>query len=524
MSYRGITIPIELARFGLVGSKNLAAVPHNALLRALNTAFDQGALTKTGGSAKYNGTPIGGSPKLRGLLDWFPTSTVQRLLVWCTDGTIRRDTGAGTFPDTMKSGLNTSGLPVWAEGGAELLGNSRKAFLTTGLDTVQVVVADAATTRDINATKPADWSGTNQPRFLIPHNGRLWGGFLHRIYGSTTTDHEDFQAAGSAQLPVFAGESSYLQGGISFKSQLFLWKWPLGIYVLDDSSVTLADWHIERVTSGIGLAGPEALCVIDNDVLFLSEVGHLHLLTNVRDGDVSASDLTQANELGPWVRDNIELDNSALERAQAIYYADRKEAHIAVRGRGSATNNLRLIVDLNRRDGPRIRVEDKDICEDLALQRDTKSIRRPISGDDVGTVWKLDQAAKSKAGVGYASEFQTPHDDFGWVDASLATRRKGFQWLECVMQPTGNYDLSVDTILDGEYRETKTFNLGQAGVALGDFVLDTDRLAGDSVRNLRKRISGTARRLSLLGRLSGANQDFSVSLFYVGSKPSGSRT
>src|SRR5690348_2833452 len=55
MAFRGVEANIELAKFGLVGSRNLAAVPVTALLAARNISLDTGAITRAGGSARYNG-------------------------------------------------------------------------------------------------------------------------------------------------------------------------------------------------------------------------------------------------------------------------------------------------------------------------------------------------------------------------------------------------------------------------------------------------------------------------------------
>ena len=524
MTFTGLEIPWLLANFGLVGTKNLGAVPHDALIKAQNVAFNQGTLHRAGGSTPYNATAITGTPKLRGVFDWWPTASIQRLIVYGTDGKLYRDTGGGSFATTLKSGLAADGIPVFCEGGAEALANNKKLFFTTGSDVVQVLSGDGVTTSDIGVNKPADWSGANQPRSLFPHRHRVFGILGHQVYWTMTTDHENYAGAGSGVQPVYPGQSSYLQGGVSFKELAWLFKWPRGIYKFDDSDTTVANWTVLPHTDAIGLAGPLALCVTDDDVLFMSEIGHLHKLSYVRANDVTASDLTAANDLGSWTRDNLNVDGDALTRVQAIYYPDKKEAWFACPAAGATKNNLVLIVDLNKPGTPRVRWEDKDVAEGLALWRDAKKIQRPIAGDDAGQVWKLDQAAKDRNGAGYTTEFQLPHTDFGWYDAKLATRRKNFAFLESVFQPIGAYDLSVDVVLDGDYAETITFAMGAAGATLGSFVLGTDKLAGDILDALRKRLHGSARRISLAGRLSGAGQDFSLSLFHVGLKPGGTRT
>lgn len=265
MAFSGHVARLPLAQYGLVGSTHIGQEAAGALIDAQGLDLSEFLIGREGGSAKYNATPITGAPKIKALLDWWPTASLQRLLAVGTDGGVYRDTGAGTFPVTMKTGLNASMVPVWAQGGVESFGLAKKAFLTTGLNVVQVVDGDAVVTRDIAATKPADWAGTTQPRFLAPHGGRMWGGLQARIYGSSLTNHEDHAAAnGAVQLPVGPGLGDFVQGGISFKELFYVWKAPLGAYVMDDSSLDVRNWAIRLLNESIGLAGPNALCYIDD--------------------------------------------------------------------------------------------------------------------------------------------------------------------------------------------------------------------------------------------------------------------
>jgi len=558
MSYRGVEAPIELAKYGLVGSRNLAAVPPSALLQANNIALDSGAITRVGGSTKYNnialtniaryqlennldlylmedgvsyyllensGTGTAEPVTIVGLFDWWPTPELQRLIVATDLGELLRDTtGTGTF-SYMKLGLDPDLNPVFVVGGVEEQGNNKKLFIVTGTDPVQIVDGDASVTRDIGVLAPTDWTGATQPRSIINHNGRMWGLSGHLLYGSTVTDHEDFQSAGSVIIPVETGVSSYLQGGVSFKGRLFLWKWPNGIYWLDDSSSTQANWFMKRLTKSTGLAGPNAVTLVDDDVLFMSEIGHIHMLSGVTEfGDVKNSDLMALNELTPWVRDNLDTSREALERVQAIYYPDRKEAHFSCRSNFSQVNDAKIVVDLNRKDTPRIRIEDKDHPTALAVREDEDRILRPISGDENGFIWLLDQATTNVDGLGYDSVFQVPHTDFAWFNEKLATVRKNFSFLEVVMQPTGNFNLFVDVVQDGEYKETLLFSTGGGASALGSFILGTDVLAGDTIINTRKRLRGSARRLSLIGRQDDPDENFSISQMFVGFTPGGTRT
>lgn len=552
MAFRGVEANIELAKYGLVGTRNLAAVPVTALLQARNISLDTGALTRAGGSIPYNGgsnisflvqeedgvshitqedgfkiileesgKPLSG--EIIAIKDWWPTAELQRMIVGVktlTDAELWRDaSGVGAFT-IAKDNLNIASLFVFAEGGSEQIGRTRKLFVCNGFNPVQVFDGDAATSRDIGANKPTDWAGANQPRSLFFHNGRLWGVFQHLLYGSTVTDHEDFTNTGSVLIPVQTGEGSFLQGGISFKGRLFVFKWPTGIYWLDDSSTTQANWQMKRLTKSTGLASPNAMCQVDDDVLFLSEIGHIHILSGIQDfGDVQNSDLSALNELTSYINDNIDTSKAALERTWAVYYPSKKQARFAMRTIGATHNDIQFIVDMNHKDTPRIHIDDQNETVSLAMRQDSDRVERPVAGDTSGVVWLLDQEATNKDGAGYTTEFQLPHTDFAWYHEKLGAVRKNYSYLEAIMQPTGNFSLFFDIMYDGVIKNTITVNTGTTGAALGSFVIGEDALGGDTLINTRKRLRGSSRRLSLIGRQSGPDEKFTLSQLSVGLTP-----
>ena len=557
MAFRGVEANIELAKYGLVGTRNLAAVPVTALLQARNISLDTGALTRAGGSRAYNygsnsffemeedaslllqedGSSFilteGGGAVLPagivGLWDWFPTTDAQSMVAGLNNGQIWIDQlGAGDFT-LAKTGLNSASIYVFAEGGAEDIGRTRKLFIANGFNPVQVFDGTAATTRDIGANKPGDWAGAVQPRSVFFHNGRMWGVLNHLLYGSTVTDHEDFTNTGSVIIPVQTGEGAFIQGGISFKGRLFVFKWPTGIYWLDDSSSSQSNWSMKRMTRSTGLASPNAMCQVDDDVLFISEIGHIHMLSGIQAfGDVQNSDISALNELTSYVRDNVDTSKAALERTWGIYYPEKKQARFAMRSPGSTVNDIVFTVDMNHKDTPRIHIDDKDEVGALAIRQDALRVERPMSGDSGGVVWLLDQDHTSIfTGTAtdhthlrtYTSEFQLPHTDFAWFHEKLGSVRKNYAYLEAIMQPTGNFTLSFDVLYDGVIKDVITMNTGESGSALGSFVIGQDQLGGESLVNTRKRLRGSSRRLSLIGRQSGADEKFTLSQLTVGLTP-----
>jgi len=154
-----------------------------------------------------------------------------------------------------------------------------------GYNVVQVLSGTGVTTSDISAP-PADWTGTSQPIAGVVHNGRLWGwGNLndpHRIYGSLTSDHEDF-TTDSLTMSVFPGVGQKLVAGVTTQGRLFLWKFPRGLFWLDDADITVSNWLLRQKSIALGAAdSPYAVLPIDDDVLWLSAEGRFHVLSRSR--------------------------------------------------------------------------------------------------------------------------------------------------------------------------------------------------------------------------------------------------
>lgn len=517
--FEGQIFEIPVGQGGLVGTRNQALIQPDQLIVARNLSYEGGVLRKEGGASKYNSAVISGAPTVLGGWDWWPTTALQRMIVALSDGTIKKDSGAGTFPTTLASGLTLAGtVPMFVEGGKEAAANNRKLFIFSGLNQVRVLSGDGVTATTL-ATPPADWV-TGFPTFGLLHtsSGRLVGGGNsndpHRLYYSTALDHENFTGAGSGSLAVFPGEGERLVGAISFKGVVVAWKFPSGVYVVDTRDPNSANWTINRLTFGTSGVSVLGACIIDNDVVFLDAAGNFQVLSSVNEfGDLMSNNVSRVTNVYSFVQDNFNFGR--LQTTRAVYYAAKREVHFAMTGLGNSVNNVRFVLDLNQPNRFRFRYSDRDVCESIWLRKDSNNIPRLMVGDNAGFVWNLDTVNKDKAGAGYSSAFQTPYMDFSWIDPKLGTVRKIGQYLEILVAPTGNWNLSVDVSWDGNLVQNVIFNMGVSGSALGSFVLGTDRLAGDQILNRKRRIVGSGRRLSLAGSNSGAGEDFSIARFFL---------
>ncbi|MCI0526652.1 MAG: hypothetical protein L0Y56_04260 [Nitrospira sp.] len=512
MGFSGETAEIIPGSLGLTGNKNAAQVTIGYLLEALNVTYESGTIRKEGGSSKYNSTVISGAPTVLGGHDWFPSDVVQRMIVLLSDGTVKKDSGGGTFPTTLVSALTvTDVVPVFIDGGQEQAANNRKLFMFTGKNAVQVLSGDGATMAALSLP-PADWTTIKPPTGAI-HENRLWGAAGHRLYASLSTNHEDFTTTPFSLL-VYPGEGDKIVALLSFKGLLIIFKSPKGIYAVDTSSVSTTDWRPFKISRDVGTSSPRGVVHTDDDIVFLSSVGDLHLLSAVQEfGDIRNSSLSLQDKMDEFVRSNINL--SKLQFSQMIYYEEKNEIHVTMSKTSSTARDARLVLDTSNPSKRRFRFSDKDRNESLWVRRDAQGIERPVSGDNAGFVWLLDRDARNKDGMGYTGQFQTSHMDFKELDPKLGTVRKIGKFLELVAEPVGN-NISVDVLWDNIFTHAIQFSFGSSGAVLGAFILGVDKLSGEAgIVSKRKRLLGSGKRLSLIVRNTVANQDFSVIKFYV---------
>lgn len=516
MAYRGFVAELPWMQGGLHGAATPSAVPPTHFVEANNVTFENGVLQKEGGAAKYNSTAIANQPRIVAGHDWWPDEQTQRMIVFVDykngNSALLKDIGTGTFSTTLFSGTGQSNTCIFAEGGKEAAAQARKLFIFTGAFPVKVLSGDGNTVSNL-AQPPADWS-TSYPTFGLLHEGRLWGGGNqndpHRIYYSTVDDHENFVGAGSGSLSIYPGEGQKLIAGVSFHGLLVLFKFPAGIYIVDTRDPSIVNWKVWRHSSAIGCASPQAIAIVEDDLVFIDQVGQIQRLSGIQEfGSVGSQTLGDADAINVLIRRELEAQRYAT-KLRAVYYARKRELHFAFPFKTSSECDRRLVLDMNIPGRPRWRLSDRDRCVSLWLRRDGLNRQQLVAGDDTGTVWLLDQAVKSKDGQGYTASARTAQIDFSFIDPSLMARTKIGQFLEVTYDIVGNWNVAADIYWDGVYHQTVTFNMAAGGDVLGSFVLGTSKIAPNIVLNQRRRITGYGRTFAIAIRNNVAEQDFSI--------------
>jgi hypothetical protein len=515
MTFAGNILSLPVGTDGMNGAENLALVEPTQLIDARNISYSSGAITREGGAEKFNAVTLGAVSVIGGR-DWWPLTNTQRSIVLTSDGSAYRDTGAGTYGTTLLAGAawTIASVAVFVEGGKEDSAADKKLFIATGDEQVQVLTGDGVALADLGANMPADWVA-DYPTTLCSHDARLWGAGNsnqpHTVYYSTTTDHEDFSGGAAGIITVYPGEGTKIVALASFKGLLIIWKYPKGIYVIDTTDMTAPT--VACITRSVGGAGPRCFCEVDDDILFLDASGSFHLLSAVQEfGDVATSSISKRVYWDTWMRSNITL--SQLPKVRAVYYGAKREAHFSLAGVGSTVRNKQVVWDFNAQ-LPRVRYNDIVTCESLWMSQDSNGISRPVAGDNAGFVWLLDQATWKKDTDTYSSRWQSAHFDLAQLGDLQAARRKNGQFLELVITPQGTWDEQIEIYWDGNLYQTIQYNMGGLGTALGVFTLGTHTLSGGAIKNVKHRVIGSGRWLSIAGLISGSGEAINISRFVL---------
>lgn len=499
--------PIGLAKGGLVGQKDPTLLKTGDLAGATNLLFGEaGLVEKEGGSTKINAAALDGGAAIMAGHDWWPTASVQRRVVALASGKLLKDDMTGAFGTTLKTGLGSTKITQLIDGGGESAGAASHLFVVNGFDVVQVLDDDGATTHNLT-TPPADWSGNNQPSFMFLFRGVMVGGgnlnFSNNLYASLGSNHEDFTTAGTWVLPVYPRAGVRLVAGLTAFGKAYLWKFPRGIFWIDDSAAAVSGWFVKEASGQYGAAPtPHSVVQIDESVVaFVSNTGNIVLMQESSGSltGVAFTDLTKVLKLREVIRANFNL--SRLSRIQARWYDERKHLEVGFASLGGSKEDRRLVIDFNE-ERTRVEITRKDVQSALWMERDADGIPRPMAGDDVGFVRKLDQTARTVDGAAYPFGLRTAATDFTDIDARMSGY-KLFKALHLEYVPSGAFDVTCEVIVDGMSMGFVTFSMDSAGSTL-PFTLPAV-LGGDELRRRTKDIIGEGYHLSLNLTETGPN-------------------
>lgn len=488
--------------YGGVGTLNASRSPmllnEMDLVDVDNVTYERDTWEKVGGADKINGVSVGGT-RITGQHEWIDDSGNVEVIVSTADGRLLVIDDSGIVK-TLATGLGSNRVGVFSEGSVAL---QRRLFFVNGSSPMRVY--DGGATADPIGEPAADWTA-KPPTWLALHEGRMFvGNDTDFIYASVLNEHDDYTSAGSAFFNVYPGEGHGVVGAISKWTRLFLFKFPLGVYYLDDADPDFVNWRVRRHGRNVGCVGHRSIVEAIDDVLFVSPQGYFHALSAVQEfGDVMTSAILPL-ELGPFMRDNI--DFTRARQIQSYHYATKRKVYWAFTRRGFDVNNIIVGLDFHNPNKVQGFVSRRDICESLGPFTDQQSnLEHPAAGDDNGFLWKLETATYDKDGVAYTGQWET--DDIALYPDGM--RRANLRELEIVFDQVGNWNVNMDVIVDGAIREALTFSLQGAGAVLGSFILGQDVLGILALQNTRARLHGDGRRVKLRGHNGLLGESFRI--------------
>jgi len=519
MAYDGVTV-VEVVggREGLWGVRNRNLLPLGALIEFRNATLED-YTWRTGGGASKLGVTFGAARTGKVAFNFWPDADTERNVVVDDIGQIWKDDGVGGVWTLLHTLATTVSFhPFLVPGAAEVSGSNRKLFYFDGVNDPRYLDGDGAAMTAL-ASPAADWTAGNvnrQPSFGVPHQGYMWAGgnknSPNRIYRSSLTDQTSFGAS-PYSLPVFPGLRQRLVGGRSYKGVLLLWAYPSGLYAVDTSDPSDANWRVIQVGSP-GAAGPMNMSEIEDDIMWVAPDGSWHLVSaTTATGSVRAEDLT-SRKLGSYVREQINVGQ--LVDAQMVYYPNKQEIMLACAAQGQTTKTRRLHMDLNKRSevGERWLWWDRDQNEALFLRK-IDEVMTPAMVDNVGQLWLLDRTARNKDGSAYQFSWFLKPSDFSEVIPGWQGRTKNLRFLQLEYDARSAATHTVEVYADGDLIQTIVFTLTGSGATLPatlPFVLGSETL----LVTQRRRMTGQGVRISLRGTSTAVNEDVSISRVLIG--------
>ncbi len=398
----------------------------------------------------------------------------RKYITYTTEGIIYKEEAENLDAQTLISNLSitTRGIHFTA-GGREATGANAKLFICNGVDAITVLDADNNTGAAI-ANPNIDWATNNQPVGTVIHTQGLAQRLVafgprdnpHTLYFSDDDDHEDFRAVTNPdtyRILIVSSTGKRIYNAASFNGILFVWKWPRGIFFLDDSDLEQQNWAIREKSSVLGCApSPNAVLPIDDDILFMAQDGSFHLLSAVSTlSGTRAADLSYALGITQWIQDNV--NTTRLHQVQSMWDPNTKTAYFGVPGDGETGNTVTLKFDFGLRSGGqgpiRFSYSERDNPEAMATTIDiTTGREQPVIGE-ASNLFVLNSATRTKDGAAYTGEFHTARTDLGDFNPEFRNRKKNFDALEVLFDPESAGTLSVNIHIDGVKRGgTLTFD------------------------------------------------------------------
>lgn len=528
--YTGFIAPLPITSAGMQSDfSDLSTSPQSVLL-ARNVSVRQGLLERAPGSVRKYTVALPSA--IKEFLDYFPDDFSQRIISLCTNGLVYKMFPWSQFEeikssDGLEPTLSLNNTPVIIQGGAEQPLRSRKVFIFSGNNQIQVVSGDVSSRRNIS--KPAvEWVPGNYPSAGMIANGSLmvWGcqNSPHTIWVSNPNDHEDFTTLASVQvISMYPGDGDRIVDGFVYKTRPFFTKYPRGLYYLDTSGSAFIP---VKLGDSFGASSPKTAVQALDDMYVANAAGSITSLKAVFSlGQTEQGDLLKELQNSKFATQY--LSSFAGSQKRSIYYEEKKQIMIGSSSGVSGMNRM-YIIDFTT-PTPTFFFYDKDNMQSLGLIRDVKGMQRPVYGASDGYFYDMDSPNRNVNGSAFLSEIQTHNLDFKWVfvgvQSNMEERDKHFDYVGIVYEPAGNWTVNCDAYVDGNKRSTLSFSMVRTGPRNthmdGHFPLDLSSVLGKNTVTQILPLNATGKKLRLRIYTSGLNQNFKIAGLVVYVRPGG---
>jgi len=516
MGYRGSTRYVSCSQGGLTGASNVDSIdPYMMISPTRNLLLEKGGRRKRGGTSHVNASPYSGTPRIMGMCDCMFRDLSQHLIVATGDGNVYKN---GT--DIIAAELGTTLPYSFAMG-------ENKLFIADGVSTPRVWTG---TGNAAEITEPAaDWSTSPPFQFLLHTRGasqRMCALNSNTLYLSATYvaagDMEKF-STGAESFYVDTGDGYGLIGMIEFGTEIFLFS-KNKAYRIDDSSATVSEWSWEPGQWVGGVASWRLIIKTANDIVCMAPDGEIYSLTSVADyGDYKLASLTKDSWMHDWIKDNVDM--AYVDDFHGLYDPSMRAVIIWVVRNGQTTIDTALLYFIDREAVEAWMVHDNqahasgyNASSSTVVKNNALGTYNIRTGDYVGEIWKINEAARNDNGNAYYSGFKSANDAI-----DNPRQRKHFDSVRLIAEPEGAYYLQCKVWIDGVMKKTGTISLYGTNTPLGTFLLGTNLLSGRDLLDSELRIGCTGKRIQYELYNSNVDEDFFLSGYMTDYKSMGAQ-
>ncbi|MHC4301252.1 MAG: hypothetical protein ACYS7Y_28620 [Planctomycetota bacterium] len=454
------TIPIDGFGGGINARVPAVDIRDNEVVDALNMELDgnrtlvtRPGLTSVSGSEDF-ATGAGAAQDVLGLFH-FKTSdgTVDQVIACTSDGIHKASPGSSTWSEITPSGGLTTATR-W-----EFAVLNDLLILSNMKDPLQVwngtgLVAEMSY---VSSTDPGD------PLSIAVMDNRLFmvdKAAPNTVKWSKLGDPQDFNttgAAGTGSWEVGGAEGEGINRAYNHRGRLFFFK-PNSIYTLVPGGPRedTAQWSVPDLVKGVGLAAPDSVQVIRDEVIFLSDTGVLSLSATAKYGDWNQAEMSINI---PLLR---EWQKQQGEKVRSVVHPSKKQYLLSVPQESGATNNTVTWV-LDYTEGAAWTRYDAVMAAKAFASVKVSGVPTLYVGKTL--VYKEDASVWQDNAVSYTKLIQTKSYSLGETMKRKLWHRFGVQF-EALTDP-----LTVEILyrLDQDSLKAKTINYSFAGLLTGAY-------------------------------------------------------